>query len=151
MEWKLCLILGASFVAGCESMADWEQAGTHAAAGRIEAAKEAESYRKRYQSNHDGESLRWLLAQELRNGLTLDEVNQAIGEVGEREPNSQQFKVKGARLRIDDELYKYGPDNNGKTYYLAFRDGALIQYDRRQYDDSPPKQMNAIEKMLNRP
>lgn len=152
MEWKRLLILGAGlFAAGCGPIPDWDDANTNAAARRVEATKEADSYRKHYQAHHDGESLRWLLSHELCNGLSLDKVNLALGEEGEREFNSQQFKVKGGLLRVDDELYKYGPDNSGKTYYLAFRDGNLIQYDRRQYDDSPPRKMNPIEKMLNAP
>jgi hypothetical protein len=126
-----CLLL-----ASCETLkapgstADWFARNS----GKSQE-REVQSYRTQWQTRRDRAAIRWLLATQIHNGLTPDEVGLRLGEVGTREHNTREFKREGDGFRIDDEFYRFGPDRDGEVYYLSFREGHLINFDARLFAD----------------
>lgn len=95
--------------------------------------RDANAHREQWQTRRDGLALKWLLATQVSNGMTVDGVNNRLGDIGVREEGTQEFKQKIEGLRIDDVLYRYGPDRDGETYYLAFREGKLVNFDPKRF------------------
>ncbi len=129
------LVLGCLLLASCETLrapgstADWF------ARNNKSHEREVQSYRTQWQTRRDKAAIRWLLANQIHNGLTPDEVSMRLGEVGVKEQNASEFKKEGDGFRIDDEFYKFGPDREGESYYLAFRGGRLVQFDAQRFTD----------------
>ena len=129
------LIAGCLLLASCQTLkapgstADW-----FARNGKSHE-READSYRRQWQTQRDRLAIRWLLASQVHNGLTPEEVSSRLGEVGTRELNTQEFKRRGDRFRIDDVFYRFGPDKNGEVYYLGFREGKLVNFDAHAFSD----------------
>lgn len=125
----LVLSLSCLMLTSCETLkapgsaADWFARNTKG------HEREAQAYRTQWQTRKDAGAIRWLLATQVHNGLSPEEVNERLGDTGKLEPNAQEFKRRGDGLRIDDELYGYGPDRKGEVYYLAFRDGKLTNFE----------------------
>ena len=86
------------------------------------------AHREEWQSRRSGAAFRWLAAHELRNGLTIEEVNLAVGDTGIREENSAALKNAVPGYRVEDDFYRYGPDRDGRVYYLSFREGHLTRF-----------------------
>lgn len=95
--------------------------------------REVIAHREQWQTRRDGLAMKWLLAHQLGNGMTVDEVNQHVGDIGVREDGTQEFKQKVEGFRVDDVLYRYGPDRDGEVYYLAFREGKLVNFDPKLF------------------
>ncbi|MDA0835255.1 MAG: hypothetical protein O2955_17490 [Planctomycetota bacterium] len=110
---------------------------------------EAEKRRQTYQSERDPESICWLLAHEVHSGMMLEEVNQVLGENGVREENSQWITTKGGNYRADDVAYRWGPDSEGGTVYLIFREDRLVNFDAATFKDRLKKDMSNAPKFLN--
>lgn len=96
---------------------------------------QAEKHRQRYQSEREPESICWLLANEIHSGMLLEEVNRVLGENGVREQNSRWITSNGGNYRADDVAYRWGPDAKGGTVYLLFREGKLVNFDPKQFED----------------
>lgn len=132
---NLALVLGCLLLASCETLkapgstADWF------ARNNKGHEREVQSYRTQWQTRRDKAAIRWLLATQIHNGLTPEEVSVRLGEVGVKEQNTREFKKEGDGFRIDDEFYKFGPDREGESYYLGFRDGQLVQFDAQRFAD----------------
>lgn len=97
--------------------------------------REVDAYRNQWQTHRDRAAIRWLLASQVHNGLTPEEISTRVGEVGTREANTTEFKREGDGFRIDDEFYRFGPDKDGEVYYLGFREGKLINFDAHVFAD----------------
>jgi hypothetical protein len=122
----LCLLLAGS-LPGCESVG-------RSGAESKSAAEIEEVHRAKYQETRSAAALRWLVMHRLENGMTQEQIDRIFGEEGAREYNDQQFKGRGGPYRVDDEMYRYGPDDKGQVYYLGFRDGHLVNFNPREYD-----------------
>jgi len=109
------------------STADW-----FARHGKAQVRQVA-THREEWQTRRDGAAIKWLLANEIGNGMSLDEVNSKLGDIGEREEGTQEFKQQVDGLRVDDVLFRYGPDRDGEVYYLAFREGKLVNFDGKRF------------------
>ena len=96
--------------------------------------KEEETQRQKYQTDRDPDAMRWLLRHRIHQGMALADVNQILGEDGERERDAGWVKNTGGVYRHDDDVFKWGPDANGRTIYLVFRDDCLTNYDPLQFD-----------------
>lgn len=131
--WSIMLVLNCLLLASCETLrapgstADWF------ARNNKKHEREVQAYRTQWQTHRDGEAIRWLLATQIHNGLSPDEVNERLGDTGEREINSQEFSRRGDGFRVDDQFYRYGPDRDGQSHYLGFREGKLINFDAERY------------------
>ncbi|MDB5387004.1 MAG: hypothetical protein JWM11_2650 [Planctomycetaceae bacterium] len=95
--------------------------------------REINAHREKWQSRSDGKALKWLLATQIGNGMTLDEVNAKLGDIGSREEGTQEFKTKMDGVRIDDVLYRWGPDREGEVFYLVFREGKVVNFDSKRF------------------
>lgn len=95
--------------------------------------REIVAHREQWQTRRDGLALKWLLATQVSNGLTVEEVNSRVGDVALREEGTQEFKQKVDGVRIDDVLYRYGPDRDGEVYYLVFREGKVVNFDSKLF------------------
>ena len=96
--------------------------------------KQEEVHRKQYQADRDPAALRWLLAHRIHTSMRVEEVNNVLGEEGAREYNDNWLTTKGGQYRTDDKVYKWGPDANGRSVYLVFRDGRLTNFDPSEYE-----------------
>lgn len=141
MNKKIVLLMQACLVVvfmltGCETttgvkLADWSGS----------ALQEEKEHRTKFRDEGDADSFRWLIVNQLRQGMQLGEVNQALGQDGEFEPNGSRFKAKDGLSRRDDKVYRWGPDNKGTSIYLVFRDNRLTRFDPKDFDE-----VNAFEK-----
>lgn len=126
IHWRfwLCAVLA---LAGCESAPKlpW------VARGEAHAAKTRE-FRQRYQEEQDPDALNWLLHEHVENGMTLEEVIGALGSPGEPEPDAQEYR-KGNLYHVTDEAHKWGPDRDGRSVVLFFRDGKLVNFEPNEF------------------
>jgi len=98
---------------------------------------EEQSYREKFLREKDPEALRWLLENRIHSGMTVGDVDQIIGENGEREYKDRWIKSDGeGNYRASDRVYRWGPDNLGRSIYLVFRDGQLVNFDPHAYADA---------------
>jgi hypothetical protein len=93
-------------------------------------------YRDRYLTTKDPAALRWLLEHRIHSGMSVADVNLVLGEDGERQYNDQWIKTKGGYYRTGDEVYHWGPDNEGRGLYLVFRDEQLVNFDPEDYSNA---------------
>lgn len=128
------MLLALAVSAGCESP-DWTRSLNDSFAQHHErpSAKSEEAHRREYQATKSHESMRWLLAHCIHTGMSYNQVCQVMGEDGNLETQDRQLKSGGGNYRIDDEMYGFGPDDKGKTVYLAFRENRLINFDAEQF------------------
>ena len=104
------------------------------AGGRLEDERLAADHRGRFQQAGDPESLHWLLKHRLTTGMPLVEVNQELGQEGERLYETGHLKRGEGRYRESDVFYKWGPAANGRSVYLAFRDERLLHFDASELE-----------------
>lgn len=123
--------MAAAVAAGCHPLQDggfrgWPRPFDSAAA-------EQEEYRERFQGQRDPDAMRWLLAHAVRQGMTVAEVSRIFGQEGERVVGDRKLKRSGSPYRRTDVAYRWGPDADGRSVYLFFRDGKLTGFDPREF------------------
>jgi len=120
-------ILALSFLpcCGCETISD---PLTTAAPGKVTAPTHrlTDQHRMRFQSQGDPDSFRWLLENRISAGMSVPTVNATLGQEGERIVNDRWIKDSGGRYRESDRVFRWGPDSNGRSVYLVFRDQRLM-------------------------
>ncbi len=123
-------LLTASFV-GCSVL---HQAGVPGLEQYVKDphAPHVAEQRENYQVHHDGDSLNWLLAHRVHTGQSVAEISGILGEEGERYWNDRELKNGSAYLQTD-EGYRWGPDSNGRSVILFFRDGKLVNFDPNEF------------------
>ncbi len=120
------------FCSGCEAMresVDWL-----VFPGSSNDTELVNQHRDQFQIKRSPESLRWLLANKVRSGMTRGDVNELLGEKGQREFNANWILGKGTTYRQTDEVYRWGPDANGQSIYLVFRDDHLTSFDPTEFE-----------------
>jgi hypothetical protein len=122
-------------LAGCEGGPARGFAGLRPASGGPSAEKTELEYRQQYQTERDPQALGWLLANRIRQGVSVGDVNEVLGQDGEREFDDLKLKAGNPAYRADDIAYRWGPDNEGRAIYLLFRDDKLLNYDPKQFAD----------------
>ncbi len=126
------LLLVAAVVCGCETFqSSFLSAVLNLSPSR--RAAEEEAFRREYQETHSAAAMQWLLANCVHSGMTLEEVNRVLGEEGVREYDDLPIKTNGGFYRADDVVYRWGPDNQGHSVYLVFRDGRLVNFDPDEF------------------
>ncbi|MGQ0637214.1 MAG: hypothetical protein ACT4QC_21610 [Planctomycetaceae bacterium] len=131
---RLALVLGMAAFAGCESPA-WVRSLNDAFTMRRaeNALAQQESHRREYVASHSRQSMRWLLGHCVNTGMPYKEVCRALGEDGARESHDTWIKTRGGPYQVGDEVYAFGPDNEGQSVYLVFRDDQLIGFDPDEF------------------
>lgn len=96
----------------------------------IHTESDIAAHRYQFQTERDPAALTWLLANGIHNGQSIAEVGQILGETGEREYADRELKTTGDGHYLEtDVAYRWGPDANGRTIILFFRDGKLVNFD----------------------
>ncbi len=126
-------LIGAWFLtlalAGCES-AEWTRTLNESFNGTAPSGpRNEEDHRREYIATHSRKSMRWLLGHCVKTGMSYAEVCRVMGEEGERETKDRWLKTTGMNVRVDDEVYAFGPDSDGRILYLFFREDRLINFD----------------------
>lgn len=128
MSW-LALWGAAGLLAGCET-ANLQKAMLPPA--ERHSPDEERQHRTRYQTDHDSDSIRWLLSRRVRQGMSEPDVAAILGEPGTPVPADQWIKNEGG-YHMGDETFKWGPDDAGRAYYLVFREGKLVNYNPSEF------------------
>jgi hypothetical protein len=77
------------------------------------------------------------MAHSLNNGMTVQEVERALGDAGERIYDDVELKSHHGEFLHTDIAYKWGPDTDGNSAVLFFREGRLIQYSPENFRAAP--------------
>ena len=88
-----------------------------------------EDHRREYVKTHSRKSLNWLLSRCVKAGMTYERVCHVLGEDGERETRDRWLKTGGVNVRMDDDVFSFGPDSDGHMLYLFFREDRLINFE----------------------
>lgn len=123
---------GCSSIGGDDSTGGLSQFAFPLPNGKQRMAEEVEN-RKKFVEDRDPEAMRWLLVNRIRQGMTLADVNRVLGVVGEREFTDKWIKS-NRPFRAGDNVYRWGPDNNGRSVYLVFREDQLVNYDSSEFE-----------------
>ena len=94
--------------------------------------KKEQTCRDDFQLRRDHKALYWLLSNRIQTGMQLHEVEQVLGEPGERETDMSRLKSDGA-YQTTDLVSKWGPDQTGHSVVLFFRDGHLVNFNRESF------------------
>jgi len=86
------------------------------------------THRSRYQATRSSADLEWLMKNRIENGLTVDSVNNILGQKGKALDAENQVSQASASSGSKDGTYEYGPDDQGRTYHLTFRNSRLVEY-----------------------
>lgn len=81
----------------------------------------------------------WLLAHCVAPGMSYKEVCRALGEEGSPEANDRWIKTRGTTYQVGDDTYCFGPDSEGQSVYLVFREDKLIGFDPEAFRRKLPK------------
>jgi len=123
-------------LAGCQLIDDYIPGYTNRTITATQTQNDLEQkHRKRYQIDRDPESIRWLKANRLKQGMTLGDVNQVLGVNGVPVLNQRKFIGKSNLYRSSDVTYKWGPDADGNSHFLVFRDDKLVNYDPEEFQE----------------
>ncbi len=94
---------------------------------------EIEQHRERFIVDRDPESFRWLLTHGVENGMTVMDVNLVLGDTSERIDNDVELKRERGEYLQTDVAYKWGPDRDGHSVVLFFREGHLVNFRSEQF------------------
>lgn len=130
-RWAMAIVL-AGGLAGCETLHNAGVPGLEQYV-KDEAALAAPEYRERFQVDRDPAAFNWLLNHRVRTGMTLSEVSEALGDSGEEFSGSQDLKKGASEYQATDVAYRWGPDAQGRSVILFFRDGRLIQFNPNDF------------------
>ncbi len=90
---------------------------------------EAEKQREEFLIERTEESIKWLLSNLAKNGMSKGDIDRIIGEQGERVFDDTNILSGDGLYRADDLVYSWGPDKQGHSYMLVFRDNKLINFE----------------------
>ena len=97
---------------------------------------EEDKMRREFQETRNPAAIRWLLANRVKQGMSVGEVNGVLGCDGKRRYEDAQFKSRNIGVLASDETYAWGPDHDGSPYMLFFRNDHLVNYDPAQFADA---------------
>lgn len=120
----LCLAAsGAPFLSGCGGVPvlPWF-------ARNEPSQKVITEHQQKFVIDGDPESLDWLLRNSIESGMSVEEVNSALGDTGEKLEHDGQYKNTGGLYQTSDKGYRWGPDRRGRSVTLFFREGRLVNF-----------------------
>ena len=128
-RWTFPAFLLVVISAGCESTQGAKWLGYPFVAPADRTYGREEKYRKDYQENRSRQAMQWLITNRVQAGMSVQDVNRILGEDGIREHMDKWLKTGSGNYLIDDVVYHYGPDSEGSSVYLVFRDDKLVNFD----------------------
>jgi hypothetical protein len=127
------LLIGAGWlVAGCETLPDGKLGELVFGSGD-RAMQLEEEHRERYQETRKPDDRDWLLGHAVESGMTPTQVTRVLGQEGERVANDAWIKNGDGHYQIDDQAWKWGPDSEGQSVFLVFRDSKLVNFDPHEF------------------
>lgn len=132
-----CIVCVTSVLlcAACETVPEWDSKSTMTSMRPAEKkTNRAEAYRTKFQTERDPKALNWILKNRLYSGMSLASVAKEMGEEGEYQETSKWLKATGGTFRTSDEAYKWGPDKDGRSVYLIFRENVLVNFDPADFE-----------------
>ena len=123
----------AGLLSGCGSLTT---AGSLFKTEESRQERQIERHRSQVLESRDSADLRWLLREGVRSGMSRAEVAQVLGERGTPVDRDARFKRNGGHYREHDRLWKWGPDNQGQSVLLAFREGILVNFDPDEFNST---------------
>lgn len=130
-RWLPCIVLlTTAACAGCEART-WVRTLNDAFSMQDHrpGPREEEKHRREWRATKSRDSLYWLLENCVTSGMSYDDVCRVLGEEGAHEPRDNWVKTKSEFYQLGDDVYCFGPDNKGRSLYLVFREGALINFE----------------------
>jgi hypothetical protein len=142
---RVICVLIVTIVTGCQVL---HYAGVPGLESYVDPGKrerEEAEHREEYQLDQDPDALNWLLTNRVATGMSRRDIGKVLGQEGERQFDDRQFKSNGSQLRVSDRIYRWGPDSDGRSIYLGFRDGKLVNFDSSELN---PKEVEPSD-LLN--
>lgn len=127
------LVVAAGLLASAGCLQSLKIPGIPDPAAAEAEAQKAREQRRLYQSEKDPRAIRWLLGHRLKQGMQRGLVNRILGEDGERRYNDAALKERNDGSRLSDETYQWGPDAEGNSYVLFFRNDRLVNFNPKDY------------------
>lgn len=129
-------VFATGMISGCEKLQVLHNSGIpgmyYPPQETPEEAAATLKHREQFLRNRDHRSLYWLLSNRISNGMSLNEAEEMFGEPGERETDVGRFKADGL-FQSTDLAYKWGPDSQGHSVILFFRDGCVVNFNPKDY------------------
>ncbi len=100
--------------------------------------EEAEKRREEFLIERTEESIKWLLSNRAKNGMSKGDIDRIVGEHGERVFDDTVILSGGGLYRADDLVYSWGPDKEGNAYMLVFRDNKLVNFENFNKENALP-------------
>ena len=120
-------------VSGCDTLSKAGVPGLESYVKRDpEELKFETAKREEFTLHHDHKALYWLMANRIETGMRLSEVEQILGESGE-DVSDQSYGTKDGIHQTTDSAYSWGPDSEGRSVVLFFREGHLANFNRKDY------------------
>lgn len=118
---------------GCSSISTSRPGSFASLFDNESAEREAEAHRSRYQQSRSPVELQWLMRNCVESGMTPAEINRVIGEQGQRVYDDDWIKTRGGHYHSSDNTWKWGPDREGNSVYLVFRENRLVNFDPDEF------------------
>lgn len=125
---QILMLLAVFATFGCESgLKNFKLPGIPTAGELRAKEREAARHREEFRQSRSRKSIRWLLANMVRQGMSLSDVEEQIGEQGELVDNAAYMKERNHTVRLTDQTVKWG------EYVLFFRDDRLVNHNPAEY------------------
>jgi hypothetical protein len=140
--WPVSLwgLLLAATISGCETPGWAERLDESFSMPNFKSSKasaaDEEQHRKEYAASRERVALYWLLHHRIESGMGYHQVCQILGEDGVRESRDNWVKTGDGSYQVGDDVYAFGPDSEGQTLYLVFRDNKLVNFDPDEFKDA---------------
>lgn len=92
----------------------------------------ARSNRDKFAIDRDHKALYWLLSKKVSNGMKLAEVEDVLGSPGEEASEFKGANSDGIH-QTTDSAFKWGPDSEGCSVVIWFRDGHVCNFNPKDY------------------
>lgn len=133
-SWMVCGI-AILLCSACETVPEWDSKESMTSMRPTgKKSNRAESYRTKFQTERDPKALDWILQNRLYSGMSRASVAKELGEEGEFQETSKWLKATGGTFRTSDQAYRWGPDADGRSVYLIFRDDVLVNFDPKDFE-----------------
>ena len=99
-------------------------------------AREEAGQREQFRKTGDLKAARWLLANRVRQGMALEEVNRVLGRGGRRVVTDLRYKSQTEGVRRSDKTYEWQTAED--NIVLFFRKGRLVVHRPANYADADP-------------
>ncbi len=131
-RWYGLAAIVVGLAAGCETLHNAGVPGLEQFV-KDESVLQAPIYREKFQVDRDPDAFAWLLRNRVRAGMTTMEVNEALGEAGEEFSQTDSIKRNTDGYQSTDTGYRWGPDAQGRSVILFFREGHLVNYNPSEF------------------